>query len=107
MLGREPIDEEWADMRYVTKNYESVENAESLKGGEKNDGNGNTKNKNRFEVLNSANTEETDLYMYGSISAYSWYDGISSSKVREQLKTLLRKQLTFILIVVAAMYLNL
>lgn len=45
MLGREPIDEEWADMRYVTKNYESVENAESLKGGEKNDGNGNTKNK--------------------------------------------------------------
>ena len=31
MLGREPIDEEWADMRYVTKNYESVENAESLK----------------------------------------------------------------------------
>ncbi|AXY07442.1 Clp protease ClpP [Bacillus thuringiensis LM1212] len=42
--------------------------------------------KNRFEVLNSANTEETDLYMYGSISAYSWYDGISSSKVREQLK---------------------
>lgn len=63
--------------------------------------------KNRFEVLNSANTEETDLYMYGSISAYSWYDGISSSKVREQLKTLLRKQLTFILIVVAAMYLNL
>ena len=35
MLGREPIDEEWADMRYVTKNYESVENAESLKGGEK------------------------------------------------------------------------
>ncbi|PFI41457.1 phage portal protein [Bacillus cereus] len=44
ILGREPIDEEWADMRYVTKNYESVENAESLKGGENNDGNGNTKN---------------------------------------------------------------
>ncbi|MES9699241.1 phage portal protein [Bacillus sp. LBA3-1-1.1] len=44
ILGREPIDEEWADMRYVTKNYESVENTESLKGGENNDGNGNTKN---------------------------------------------------------------
>lgn len=47
--------------------------------------------KNRFEVLNSANTEETDLYMYGSISAYSWYDGISSSKVREQLKNVTAK----------------
>ncbi|EJS72907.1 head maturation protease, ClpP-related [Bacillus cereus] len=47
--------------------------------------------KNRFEVLNSANTEETDLYMYGSISAYSWYDGISSSKVREQLKNITAK----------------
>ncbi|MCC2442045.1 head maturation protease, ClpP-related [Bacillus paranthracis] len=47
--------------------------------------------KNRFEVLNSANTEETDLYMYGSISAYSWYDGISSSKVREQLKNVKAK----------------
>lgn len=47
--------------------------------------------KNIFEVLNSANTEETDLYMYGSISAYSWYDGISSSKVREQLKNVTAK----------------
>ncbi|PES77641.1 Clp protease [Bacillus cereus] len=47
--------------------------------------------KNRFEVLNSANTEEADLYMYGSISAYSWYDGISSSKVREQLKNITAK----------------
>ncbi|MCQ6531082.1 head maturation protease, ClpP-related [Bacillus mycoides] len=47
--------------------------------------------KNRFEVLNRANTEETDLYMYGSISAYSWYDGISSSKVREQLKSITAK----------------
>ncbi|MDM5237487.1 Clp protease ClpP [Bacillus cereus] len=47
--------------------------------------------KNRFEVLNSTNTEEADLYMYGSISAYSWYDGISSSKVREQLKNITAK----------------
>ncbi|MBJ8026581.1 head maturation protease, ClpP-related [Bacillus cereus group sp. N21] len=47
--------------------------------------------KNRFEVLNSANTEEADLYMYGTISAYSWYDGISSSKVREQLKNITAK----------------
>ncbi|PHB31794.1 Clp protease [Bacillus pseudomycoides] len=47
--------------------------------------------KNRFEVLNSANTEEADLYMYGTISAYSWYEGISSSKVREQLKNITAK----------------
>jgi HK97 family phage portal protein len=31
-LGREPINEEWADKRYVTKNYESVEDIE--KGGD-------------------------------------------------------------------------
>jgi HK97 family phage portal protein len=41
LLGRERIDEEWADQRFVTKNYESVENIEDLKGGETN---GDSKN---------------------------------------------------------------
>lgn len=34
MLGRERIDEAWADKRFVTKNYESVENIENMKGGD-------------------------------------------------------------------------
>lgn len=34
MLGREPIEEEWADKRFVTKNYQMVEDVESLRGGE-------------------------------------------------------------------------
>ncbi|MGM9925175.1 MAG: phage portal protein [Bacillus sp. (in: firmicutes)] len=36
MLGREPINEDWANERYVTKNYQSVEriNEETVKGGE-------------------------------------------------------------------------
>ncbi|MED1539452.1 phage portal protein, partial [Bacillus pseudomycoides] len=44
MLGREPINEEWANKRYVTKNYESVENAAALGGGDENDSNGNSEN---------------------------------------------------------------
>lgn len=32
MLGKEPIDEEWANRRHVTKNYQE---ADSLEGGEK------------------------------------------------------------------------
>lgn len=34
MLGREPIEEEWADKRFVTKNYQMVEDVESSRGGE-------------------------------------------------------------------------
>lgn len=34
MLGREPIEEDWADKRFVTKNYQMVEDVETLKGGE-------------------------------------------------------------------------
>ncbi|WP_197205321.1 phage portal protein [Cytobacillus firmus] len=34
LLGREPLNEEWADKRFVTKNYQMVEDVENLKGGE-------------------------------------------------------------------------
>jgi HK97 family phage portal protein len=34
MLGREPLNEKWADKRFVTKNYQTIENVESMKGGE-------------------------------------------------------------------------
>lgn len=34
MLGRETIDKDWADQRFVTKNYQMVENIENLKGGD-------------------------------------------------------------------------
>jgi HK97 family phage portal protein len=34
MLGREPINEKWADKRFVTKNYQTIENIETMKGGE-------------------------------------------------------------------------
>jgi HK97 family phage portal protein len=34
MYGREPINEDWADQRFVTKNYQTIENVESTKGGE-------------------------------------------------------------------------
>lgn len=34
MLGRESINEPWANKRFVTKNYESVDNIENLKGGD-------------------------------------------------------------------------
>lgn len=34
MLGREPLEEEWADKRFVTKNYQMVEDVETLRGGE-------------------------------------------------------------------------
>lgn len=43
MLGREPIDEEWANKRFVTKNYSLVENIENIEGGE-NNGNNITEN---------------------------------------------------------------
>ncbi|HDR7659870.1 TPA: phage portal protein [Bacillus wiedmannii] len=36
ILGREPIEEEWANKRFVTKNYQETD---SLEGGEKNGGN--------------------------------------------------------------------
>lgn len=35
MLGREPIDADWAEQRYVTKNYEHIDKIEDSKGGEK------------------------------------------------------------------------
>lgn len=35
MLGREPINETWADQRFVTKNYQTIENVEASEGGEK------------------------------------------------------------------------
>ncbi|EWG08895.1 phage portal protein [Cytobacillus firmus] len=34
LLGREPLNEDWADKRFVTKNYQMVEDVESLEGGE-------------------------------------------------------------------------
>lgn len=34
ILGREPIDEDYADFRWVTKNYERVSNETALKGGD-------------------------------------------------------------------------
>ena len=40
--------------------------------------------KKRFEVMNSTK-DEANIYMYGSISSYSWYDGISSNQVKNQL----------------------
>lgn len=45
LLGREPIDEEWANEHYVTKNYQSVLSInDNLKGGENNgDGKKNSK----------------------------------------------------------------
>ncbi|MGG0731733.1 phage portal protein, partial [Bacillus paramycoides] len=35
ILGREPLEEEWANKRFVTKNYQE---ADSLEGGENNGG---------------------------------------------------------------------
>ncbi|NCG67795.1 phage portal protein [Bacillus coagulans] len=37
MIGGERIDEEWADKRYVTKNYTDASQVEDVKGGEDND----------------------------------------------------------------------
>lgn len=34
MLGREPLDEDWADQRFVTKNYQTIEAVEASKGGD-------------------------------------------------------------------------
>jgi ATP-dependent Clp protease, protease subunit len=45
----------------------------------------------KLEVLNKADNEEADIYMYGSISSYSWYDGISSNQVKEKLQSISAK----------------
>ncbi|MEH7490839.1 phage portal protein [Neobacillus niacini] len=34
MLGREPINEDWANQRFVTKNYQTIENVNASEGGE-------------------------------------------------------------------------
>ncbi|MEC1778409.1 phage portal protein [Schinkia azotoformans] len=39
MLGREPIEHEKADQRFVTKNYQSLDNIDNLEGGEISNGN--------------------------------------------------------------------
>lgn len=45
----------------------------------------------KFEVFNKTENEEADLYMYGSISAYAWYDGISSKQVKDTLQSVSAK----------------
>lgn len=34
LFGREPLQDDWADMRFMTKNYQVIESVEQLKGGE-------------------------------------------------------------------------
>jgi ATP-dependent Clp protease, protease subunit len=45
----------------------------------------------KFEVFNKAESDEAEIYMYGFISSYSWYDGISSKQVREKLQNISAK----------------
>jgi ATP-dependent Clp protease, protease subunit len=45
----------------------------------------------RFEVFNKAESDEAEIYMYGFISSYAWYEGISSKLVKDKLQSISAK----------------